>query len=482
MADAVARHVVTFGRVLREAGLEVGPGRLADALTGLDLVELFRSATTSTGRCGRRSSRAGRTWTKFDAAFRAWFLRAPTAPVFRQGTEVTSLRLLRRSAERKRAEEEGGESGEDQTSLGYSPDELLRRRDFADMTPEEMENVSKLICAIASGRPRRKSRRLRPHHRGRDLDMRRLVRESLGTGGDAIERTFRSRVHVPRKLVVLCDVSGSMESYARALVLFLHALARSGRGVETFAFGTRLTRLTRELIIRDPEGALRAASERVVDWSGGTRIGHSLKAFNDEWGTAGAHARRRRRHRLRRLGAGGCGRRRARDGAARAAGVRGRLGQSAEGASGLPAPGRRHAGGAAVRRPLPLRAQSRQPRRIGRGPHRNREEACSVKEILEDVERWRAEGKKVAIATVVATRRSAPRPIGAKLAISETGELCGSVSGGCVESDVYENAREVLESGEPKLLSYGIADEEAWEVGLPCGGEIDVFVEGLEED
>ena len=86
----------------------------------------------------------------------------------------------------------------------------------------------------------------------------------------------------------------------------------------------------------------------------------------------------------------------------------------------------------------------------------------------------------MAIATVVATRRSAPRPIGAKLAISETGELCGSVSGGCVESDVYENAREVLESGQPKLLSYGIADEEAWEVGLPCGGEIDVFVERLE--
>jgi xanthine/CO dehydrogenase XdhC/CoxF family maturation factor len=105
-----------------------------------------------------------------------------------------------------------------------------------------------------------------------------------------------------------------------------------------------------------------------------------------------------------------------------------------------------------------------------------------VKEILEDVERWREEGKKVAIATVVATRRSAPRPIGAKLAISETGELCGSVSGGCVESDVYENAREVMETGQPKLLSYGIADEEAWEVGLPCGGEIDVFVEVLDND
>jgi xanthine/CO dehydrogenase XdhC/CoxF family maturation factor len=103
-----------------------------------------------------------------------------------------------------------------------------------------------------------------------------------------------------------------------------------------------------------------------------------------------------------------------------------------------------------------------------------------MKEILEDVERWRAEGKKVAIATVVATRRSAPRPVGAKLAVSDSGEMCGSVSGGCVESDVYESAREVLASGRPKLLSYGIADEEAWEVGLPCGGEIDVFVEPLE--
>jgi xanthine/CO dehydrogenase XdhC/CoxF family maturation factor len=104
-----------------------------------------------------------------------------------------------------------------------------------------------------------------------------------------------------------------------------------------------------------------------------------------------------------------------------------------------------------------------------------------MKEILGDIERWRARGEKVAIATVVATRKSAPRPVGAKLAVSESGEIAGSVSGGCVESDVYENAREVLASGQPKLLCYGIKDEEAWEVGLPCGGEFDVFVEVLGE-
>ena len=103
-----------------------------------------------------------------------------------------------------------------------------------------------------------------------------------------------------------------------------------------------------------------------------------------------------------------------------------------------------------------------------------------MKEILEEVERWRGQGEKVVVATVVATRRSAPRPVGTSLAVSESGQMCGSVSGGCVESDVYQNAREVLETGEPKLLHYGIKDEEAGEVGLPCGGEIDVFVELVE--
>ena len=101
-----------------------------------------------------------------------------------------------------------------------------------------------------------------------------------------------------------------------------------------------------------------------------------------------------------------------------------------------------------------------------------------MKEIAADLKRWRERGDaKVAVATVVATRGSAPRPIGSKLAISEHGELAGSVSGGCVENEVYEEAQQVLAGGSPRLLSYGISDEQAWSVGLPCGGEIDVFVE-----
>jgi xanthine/CO dehydrogenase XdhC/CoxF family maturation factor len=103
-----------------------------------------------------------------------------------------------------------------------------------------------------------------------------------------------------------------------------------------------------------------------------------------------------------------------------------------------------------------------------------------VKEIARHVERWRQHGERVAVATVVATRLSAPRPVGAKFAVSESGEICGSVSGGCVEGDVFEHAQEVLRSGEPKLLTYGISDDDAIGVGLPCGGEIDVFLERFE--
>jgi xanthine/CO dehydrogenase XdhC/CoxF family maturation factor len=103
-----------------------------------------------------------------------------------------------------------------------------------------------------------------------------------------------------------------------------------------------------------------------------------------------------------------------------------------------------------------------------------------VKELLPEIDRWRANGERVAIATVVATRRTAPRPVGSKLAVSESGELAGSVSAGCVEGDVYLAAQEVLAGGAPRLITYGISDEMALGVGLSCGGEIDIFVEPLE--
>ena len=103
-----------------------------------------------------------------------------------------------------------------------------------------------------------------------------------------------------------------------------------------------------------------------------------------------------------------------------------------------------------------------------------------MRDVIEDVDGWVAQGDKVAIATVVAVKRSAPRPPGAKMAVNDRGEVSGAVSGGCVEGAVVEVAEEVLRGGDPRLLHFGIADSDAWDVGLPCGGEIDVFVERYE--
>jgi uncharacterized protein len=284
VSEPFTRQVVTFGRVLREAGLEVGTGRVADAITGLEHVDLGRQEdvywTLRTTLVARREELE-----PFDRAFRAWFLGTPVRPPARPRDDP---RRSPRGAQRTRRDA-GAEPGAappdgEPDRIGWSAHEVLRRRDFAAMTPEEFAAARALIDRIACERPRRRSRRLRPHHRGRALDVRRLARDSLATGGDPLRRRFRRRADAPRKLVVLCDVSGSMEPYTRAMLLFLHVLMRTGRGVEVFAFGTRLTRLSDELATRDPDEALRRAAGRVVDWAAGTRIGTSLKAFNDVWG------------------------------------------------------------------------------------------------------------------------------------------------------------------------------------------------------
>ncbi len=271
---------MTFGRVLRRAGLEVGPGRIADALSGLDEVDLKRRDDvywTLRACLVTRHEEID----VFDRAFRAWFLRSPLAPLELPRPEL-ARRIIRTTDSGEPAESTGGE--ESREARGWSPDEVVKTKDFAAMTPAELDRIRSLIGEIAADRPRRRSRRLRRDNRGRRLDVRRTMRESLAAGGDPIRREFRTRARVPRKLIVLCDVSGSMEAYARPLLLFVHALRGSGKGVEAFAFGTRLTRLSRELAGGDPDRAIQEASRRVVDWCGGTRIGASLKTYNDEWG------------------------------------------------------------------------------------------------------------------------------------------------------------------------------------------------------
>ena len=279
--DALLRHVVTFGRVLHEAGLEVGPGRVQDALRGLDVVELESQEDVYWTLRQTLVSRQDEL-DVFDRAFRAWFLRSPVEAPGRVILRHVEPELVSRSSG---ADDDGGESTEDSPlALGASPRERLREKDFAEMTPDEFRQAKRLIAEIAQARPRRTSRRRYADPRGDVLDIRRLIRRSLRTGGDPLERPFRARKSVPRKLVLVCDVSGSMALYTRALLLFLHAAVGSGPGVEAFAFGTRLMKLTRELARRDPEAALERATAEAVDWGSGTRIGASVRELNDVYG------------------------------------------------------------------------------------------------------------------------------------------------------------------------------------------------------
>jgi uncharacterized protein with von Willebrand factor type A (vWA) domain len=278
--DALLRHVVTFGRVLHEVGIEIGPGRIQDAVRGLGAVDLTAQDDVYWALRQTLVSRHDQL-DVFDRAFRAWFLRSPVLAPRRAGFVARMTQSAERSGDGSGDDQEGA-SGE--IAIGASAHELLREKDFGEMTPEEFEQAKRLIATIAQARPYRSSRRRCADPRGDVLDVRRLVRHSLRTGGDPVERPLRARKQVPRKLVLLCDVSGSMALYTRALLFFLYAAVGTGRGVEAFAFGTRLSRLTPDLSRRDPEAALERAAATAVDWGGGTRIGASLKELNDVYG------------------------------------------------------------------------------------------------------------------------------------------------------------------------------------------------------
>ncbi|HEX6395152.1 MAG TPA: VWA domain-containing protein [Acidimicrobiales bacterium] len=176
-------------------------------------------------------------------------------------------------------------------AVRYSAVEVLRRRDLARLNQSEWAQARRLISALRVSSELRPSRRRRPargHGRGHP-DLRGTVRRNLRRGGVPIERAWKVEVMRPRRVVFLLDVSGSMEPYARALARFAHAAVGSRRigQVEVFAFGTRLTRITKQLACRDPDAALGSATGSVEDWSGGTRIGSVLQEFNDRWGVRG---------------------------------------------------------------------------------------------------------------------------------------------------------------------------------------------------
>ena len=170
----------------------------------------------------------------------------------------------------------------------YSAAEALRHRDFATYTPAEFAEARRLTRDLRLAGALRRSRRAQRsrHQRGRP-DLRRTVRRALRTGGEPVVRAFREPSTRRRGVVLLLDVSGSMEPYARAFLRFFQAAVVSRSRVEAFALGTRVTRVTRELSVRNPDAALAGAAQRVADWSGGTRLGECLREFNDQWGVRG---------------------------------------------------------------------------------------------------------------------------------------------------------------------------------------------------
>ena len=180
------------------------------------------------------------------------------------------------------------EAREVEVPLGLaSEEERLRKKRFEALEPDELEQLLRLMTAIELAVPRRRSRRRRRARRGEHLDLRRTLRASLHTGGDPMTLARRRRRTRPRRVVLLCDISGSMEPYARAYLHLLTSAVASGAPAEAFVFATRLTRLTRALGGRNPEAAIRRAAAIPPDWSSGTRIGEALQSFNDQYGRRG---------------------------------------------------------------------------------------------------------------------------------------------------------------------------------------------------
>lgn len=284
-------RLATFARLLHDAGMEAGPGRLTDAARALRWVDLkkpddFRSALRSVFVARREDLPL------FEAAFDIFW--APPDPRVLAGAIPGRSRPLPLAPERARAwmnllglnqsrlpREEEQKDSTPPSSSGYSADELLRKKDFEDLTWEETEQVKRLLQMAPWRIAERRTRRLRPS-RGGQVDLRRTARESIRTSGEMVTLMHRQPRVRRRPLVLLCDVSGSMEKYSRLLLIFAHAIARREE-VETFVFSTRLTRITRLLRQRDMDRALDEVTKSVHDFSGGTRIGQALAEFNHKW-------------------------------------------------------------------------------------------------------------------------------------------------------------------------------------------------------
>jgi hypothetical protein len=291
MADA-ERIVAGFARALRAQGLSVPIGSavlFADALARVGLGS--RQAVYWAGRATLvRQIEDAPVYDRVFASFWEDHLVDGAPAGAPAATPLTLAIDDEDAADRPDADEGDAPEGE-VLAVRWSAVEILRHQDLSALTAAEWAEAQRLISALGIAAETRPSRRTRPsRHRSRGHpDLRATMRRNMRTGGVPIRRSWRAPVERPRRLVLLLDVSGSMEPYARGLARFAHAAVaarRAGR-VEVFTMGTRLTRVTRELNGRDPDAALRSAARSVSDWSGGTRLGDSLQEFNDDWGVRG---------------------------------------------------------------------------------------------------------------------------------------------------------------------------------------------------
>jgi uncharacterized protein with von Willebrand factor type A (vWA) domain len=280
--------LVDFGRELRDADLSVGSGDLLTfcaavaALDPTDLVDVYWAGRTTLVH--RRDQIE-----VYDTVFRRYFLGAGAEPdeakPFSVKTKAEAGTVLQVPET-----ETGSESREEREAmlgLVASDAATLKAKAFSACTPEELAVLRRIMKTVRLTPPQRRTRRTTSDARGRLPDLRRTVRETMRTHGEPAELYLRRRKLRRRPMVLILDVSGSMADYSRNLLQFAHSTARATRRVEVFCFGTRLTRITRELDQRRPDDALDRAARVVVDWEGGTRIGESLDTFVRDWGRRG---------------------------------------------------------------------------------------------------------------------------------------------------------------------------------------------------
>jgi uncharacterized protein with von Willebrand factor type A (vWA) domain len=292
-------NIMQFARTLRAAGLRVGPGDVIDAVRAVEAVGVERRDDFYWALFAvfikRRQDKD-----VFDHAFHIFWkdpellrrmmslllprLNVPGADapeMSRRLREALAADALSDAAED--AGEREREQVEIEVELNWSDQEKLGSMDFEQMSVEEFEQAKRLVARMRLPVNEVTTRRQRAHARGPRVDMRATLRGSLRTGGAFIPLRRRAPVRRPPPLVVLCDISGSMERYSRIFLHFMHALANSRDRFQAFVFGTRLSNITRQLAHKDPDVALSEAGGAVEDWSGGTRIGRCLREFNRHW-------------------------------------------------------------------------------------------------------------------------------------------------------------------------------------------------------